>query len=199
MARAGLADRNETASMLARSANAVVNGAGRQFRSAVGMSQLAPFTDAARSVDRTNFSTTFISYYTYGSAVALALDLSLRDRSNGKLSLDDYMRAMWRVHGKPGGPEPGLVAKPYTLRDARERLAEVSGDRTFADDFFDRYVEGREAADYARLLVRAGFVFRKRNPGASWIGQVSTDGNGVITNLVPWGTRRSRRGSIRAT
>jgi predicted metalloprotease with PDZ domain len=188
MARAGLAGRDETAAMLARSANDVVNGAGRQFRSAVGMSQLAPFTDAARSVDRTNFSTTFISYYTYGSAVALALDLSLRDRSNGKLALDDYMRAMWRAHGKPGGPEPGLVAKPYTLKDARERLAEVSGDRKFADDFFDKYIEGREAADYTRLLARAGFVFRKRNPGAAWIGSISTDGNGMITNLVPWGT-----------
>ena len=122
------------------------------------MSQMAPFTDAARAVDKTNFSTTFISYYTYGSAVALALDLSLRDRSNGKISLDDYMRAMWRVHGKPGGPQPGLVAKPYTLADARARLAEVSGDRAFADEFFDKYIEGREVADYARLLLRAGYV-----------------------------------------
>jgi predicted metalloprotease with PDZ domain len=188
MGRAGLAGREQTAAMLAHSADAVVNGAGRQFRSAVEMSQLASFTDAARSVDPTNFSSTFISYYTYGSAVALALDLSLRDRSNGKLSLDDYMRAMWRAHGKPGGPEPGLVAKPYTLSDARERLAEVSGDRKFADEFFDKYIEGRETADYARLLARAGFLFRKRNPGAAWAGQLATDSNGMITNLVPWGS-----------
>ena len=131
---------------------------------------MAPFTDAARAVDKTNFSTTFISYYTYGAAVALALDLSLRDRSNGKLSLDDYMQAMWRVHGKPGGSQPGLVAKPYTLADARARLAEVSGDRAFADEFFDKYVEGRDVADYARLLLRAGYVLRKRNPGAAWLG-----------------------------
>ncbi len=131
---------------------------------------MAPFTDAARAVDKTNFSNTFISYYTYGAAVALALDLSLRDRSNGKLSLDDYMQAMWRVHGKPGGPQPGLVAKPYTLADARARLAEVSGDRAFADEFFDKYVEGRDVADYARLLLRAGYVLKKRNPGAAWLG-----------------------------
>jgi predicted metalloprotease with PDZ domain len=188
MARAGLADREQTAAGLTRAATAIVNGPGRQFRSAVGMSQHAPYTDAARSVDRTNFSTTWISYYTYGSAVALALDLSLRDRSNGKLSLDDYMRAMWRVHGKPGGPQPGLVAKPYSLKDARDRLAEVSGDRAFADTFFDKYVEGREVVDYAHLLARAGFVYRKRNPGAAWIGNANIDGSGTIANLVPWGS-----------
>jgi predicted metalloprotease with PDZ domain len=197
MARTGFANRDESVAALANAGAAVLLGPGRQFRSAVEMSQLAPFTDAARSVDRTNFSTTFISYYTHGAAIALALDLSLRDRSNGKISLDDYMRAMWRVHGKPGGPEAGLVAKPYTLRDARDRLAEVSGERAFADEFFDKYVEGREAADYGRLLQRAGFVMRKRNPGAAWAGlavvgtprtQSNVDNAGTITNLVPWGS-----------
>jgi predicted metalloprotease with PDZ domain len=188
MARTGLMKREQVAAGLAGAANAVINGAGRQFRSAVAMSQLAPFTDAARSVDRTNFATTFISYYTYGSAIALAMDLSLRDRSNGKLSLDDYMRAMWRVHGKPGGREPGLVAKPYTIDDARDRLAEVSGDRRFADEFFEQYVRGREVADYERLLLRAGFVLRT-GPGA-WIGlrTQNVDGGGMITTLVPWGS-----------
>jgi predicted metalloprotease with PDZ domain len=188
MTRAGFTPMDQGGAGLARAANAIINGAGRQFRSAVAMSQMAPFTDAARSVDKTNFSTTFISYYTYGAAIALALDLSLRDRSNGRISLDDYMRAMWRVHGKPGGPQPGLVAKPYTLKDARDRLAEVSGDRAFADEFFDKYVEGRQAVDYAPLLNRAGFVFRKRNAGAAWIGDVNVDGNGTITNLVDWGS-----------
>ena len=189
MGRTGLSTREETAAGLARAAVSVINGPGRQFRSAVQMSQMAPFTDAARSVDRTNFSTTFISYYTYGSAVALALDLSLRDRSNGRISLDDYMRAMWRAHGKPGGPEAGLVGKPYTLADARARLAEVSGDRAFADEFFDKYVEGREVADYSRLLLRAGYILRKRSPGAAWMGPANlVDGGGTINNLLPWGS-----------
>jgi predicted metalloprotease with PDZ domain len=197
MARTGLTSRDQSIPGLAGPAVSVINGAGRQFRSAVAMSELAPFTDAARSVDRTNFSTTFISYYTYGAAVALALDLSLRDRSSGKISLDDYMRAMWRAHGKPGGPEPGLVAKPYTLKDARDRLAEVSGDRRFADEFFDKYIEGRDAADYTRLLLRAGLILRKRYPGGAWSGLAvagtprtlsNIDGSGAITNLVPWGT-----------
>jgi predicted metalloprotease with PDZ domain len=74
------------------------------------------------------------------------------------------------------------------LQDARARLAEVSGDRAFADEFFDKYIEGREVVDYARLLQRAGYLFRKRNAGAAWIGQVGVDGNGTITSLAAWGT-----------
>ena len=197
MARTGIEKQEGALAGLANPAVAVLLGPGRQFRSAVAMSQMAPFTDAARSVDRTNFSTTFISYYTYGAAVALALDLSLRDRSNGKISLDDFMRAMWRAHGKPGGPEAGLVARPYTLKDARDRLAEVSGDRKFADEFFDKYIEGREAADYARLLQRAGVVLKKRNPGTAWAGLAvagtprtpsNVDAGGMISNLLAWGS-----------
>ena len=189
MGRAGLDDRNQTVADLGRAAVAVVNSPARHFRSAVAMSEHAPFTDAARAIDPTNFSTTFVSYYTYGSAIALALDLSLRDKSAGKITLDDYMRAMWRVHGKPGGEQPGLVAKPYTLKDARDRLAEVSGDRAFADGFFDRYVEGREAADYARLLLRAGYLFRARAAGAPWYGAPNlVDASGAVTGLTGWGT-----------
>jgi predicted metalloprotease with PDZ domain len=187
MGRAGLEDRHQTVADLARAATTVLNSPARRFRSAVAMSQMAPFTDAARSIDPNNHSIAFISYYTYGSAIALALDLSLRDRSAGKITLDDYMRALWRAHGKPSGPEPGLVAKPYTLKDARDRLAEVAGDRRFADEFFDKYIEGREAADYAPLLLRAGYLFRRRAPGAAWMGG-AVDSNGAITALVGWGT-----------
>jgi predicted metalloprotease with PDZ domain len=188
------------------SALAVINSPARQFRSAVEMSQMAAFSDAAVAIDETNLPATFISYYTYGAAIATALDLSLRDRSNGKVTLDDFMRAMWNAHGRPGGPSPALIAKPYTLKDARDRLAEVSGDREFADEFFDRYIEGRELPDYPRLLARVGLVLRKRSPGAAWAGVMEEGAAGPgrrrggtpaqqsvaagvrIPGLVNWGT-----------
>jgi predicted metalloprotease with PDZ domain len=184
--RAGLADEAQTIRSFGQLADAVVNDSGRQFRSAVEMSRMAPFVDAARSVDRTNFDVTFISYYTYGGAVALGLDLTLRDRSNGKVTLDDFMRAMWRTHGKPGGPEPGLVAKPYSLDDVQDRLAEVSGDAAFAAEFMRRYVTGRDVVDYSRLLARAGVLVRKRGAGQAWIGDLRFDAQSArITELVP--------------
>ena len=188
MVRAGLVPRVAGGAGLARAANTVINGSGRQFRSAVGMSRMAPFVDAARSVDPASFSNTHISYYTYGAAIALGLDLTLRERSNGKVTLDDYMRALWRAHGKPGGTTVGLVAKPYTMADLRARLGEVSGDAAFAQQFFDRYIAGRDVVDYARLLLRAGYLFRKASPGAAWIGDVHLDKNGTIDELLAWGT-----------
>jgi predicted metalloprotease with PDZ domain len=58
------------------------------------------------------------------------------------------------------------------VEDAEARLAEVSGDAAFARDFFARYVEGREVADYARLLRRAGLVV-KRDANRAWWGDLS--------------------------
>ena len=187
LARAGLASVDSTIRSLANSALDVATSPAHRFRSAVEMSELAPFSDAARSVDPTNFSYAFVNYYPYGAALALALDLELRARSAGKLSLDDYMRALWRVHGKPEGHTPGLVANPYTLADARDRLAEVADDREFARDFFARFIEGREVPDYAALLARAGVTVRKRHPGVGWTG-AQIDGTGRVTELVDWGT-----------
>ena len=182
--RAGLTPLDRAVGTMGSYASAVINDPGRRVHSAVEMSQLAPFTDAATAIDRTNFSNTFISYYTHGAAIAVALDLSLRARSNGTTTLDDYMRALWQVHGKAGGAQPGLVARPYTLKDARARLAEVAGDRAFSDEFFDKYIEGREVADYARLFEAAGIVFRRRNAGRAWLGDVEVDASGRVVSLV---------------
>jgi predicted metalloprotease with PDZ domain len=175
MLRADLREDTEGVGSWSGVINGVNNSPGTKFRSAVEMSRLAPFVDAAVSIDSTYWPNTFYSYYTFGEAIALGLDLTLRDRSDSKITLDDYMRAMWTTHGKPGGPAPGLVARPYTLADARARLAEVSGDKAFADDFFTRYIEGTERIDYTRLLERAGFLLRPASPGRATLGQIRGD------------------------
>lgn len=64
----------------------------------------------------------------------------------------------------------------------------MSGDRAFSNDFFSRFIEGRELVDYTRLLARAGFMVRKRAPGRAFGGQVTLQpaGNGFrITGVVP--------------
>ena len=59
MARAGVQTADPV--RLVGSAVSVLNNPARHMRSAVEMSQHAPFTDAAVAIDETNFSTTFIS------------------------------------------------------------------------------------------------------------------------------------------
>jgi predicted metalloprotease with PDZ domain len=184
--RAQIATVAESAQTFTSLIEAIAPNPGRQVRSAEEMSRMAAFIDGGRTVDRTNWSTTVISYYPYGGAIALALDLTLRDRSEGRLSLDDYMRAMWRKYGKPGGGREGYVDRPYTIDDAEASLSEVSGDGAFARDFFARYIRGHEVADYARLLAQAGFVVRKRHAGRAWLGDLHLEshGGGRVASLV---------------
>jgi predicted metalloprotease with PDZ domain len=187
LARAGLTSLATTTARMARFVESVASSPGRLVRSAEEMSRMAPFTDGGSPIDRTNWSSTVISYYDFGGAIALALDLTLRERSAGQLTLDDYMRALWRVHGRPGGSREGYVDRPYTMADAEARLSEVSGDAAFAHEFFGRYIQGHDVADYERLLDRAGLVLRRRSPWRAWWGEarVAASRDGVRLESAP--------------
>ena len=168
LTRAGLGTRD--AAIVAAAAD-VINSPGRAVRSPVEMSEYAPFADGAIFPDFTDANRTFLTYYTYGAGIALALDFSLRDMSGGRLSLDDYMKLLWDEHGKQDGPAPGLVAKPYTLQDLNDALAKLTDNRQFADDFFAKYVEGHDVPDYRRLLALAGYSL-DTNAGKGWLANV---------------------------
>jgi predicted metalloprotease with PDZ domain len=172
MRRTGLWSDEEFASRIGYTLDGVIRSPGRKYRSAEEMSRLAQFVDQAAWSDPTSFANHFISYYDWGAVIGLALDLSLRTRSDHKVTLDHYMRRLWQQFGRVPPPADGVVARPYTVQDLRTVLADVSGDTTFADEFFARFVHGRDVADFAMLLERAGFVLRKRNPGRAWIGPV---------------------------
>ena len=178
--RARLVDIASTAQTFGRLIETVAQNPGRLVRTAEEMSRMAPFIDGGRAIDRTNWSNTIISYYPFGGAIALALDLALRDRSDGRVSLDDFMRAMWRKYGKPGGSREGYVDHAYTIEDAEATLGEVSGDGGFAREFFGRYIQGHDVADYAQLLARAGFTVRRRNAGRAWLGDLQLEPHGKL-------------------
>jgi predicted metalloprotease with PDZ domain len=149
--------------------NTVTNSPGRQFASPPGMSIQAPFVDAASQVDPVNFSNTFISYYTYGAAVGLALDLAIRGRFEDR-SLDSLMQHLWRSHGK--------TEIPYVQADIEAALAEMTGNRRFAADFFSRYINDGQLPEFNALLEPAGMLVRKANAGKTWAGPVSFEFDG---------------------
>jgi predicted metalloprotease with PDZ domain len=187
--RSGLNTARAFAQNMGAAIDVVVNSPARSLRSAVEMSQMAPFVDRAGSSDRTNFDNTFISYYTWGSVIGLGLDLTLREKSDGRIGLDDVMRALWEKFGRPGTRTPGLVETPYTIDDVTAVLASVAGDAAFAEDFFARYIQGREVVDFSRLLSRAGFLLRKRAAGQAFIGtlQMQDGQSGVrVSESVPF-------------
>ncbi len=160
--RTGLLGLDRGLSQIGGNIASITLSPGTRYRSAVQMSRLAPISDPTNG-EPTDWNNTFVTYYAMGDMIALSLDLTLRVRSDSRVTLDDFMRAMWRRYGKPGGPSPGLVAKPYTMADVRACLAEVSGDKAFADDFVNKYIEGTEQIDFAGLLLHAGFIYESKS------------------------------------
>jgi predicted metalloprotease with PDZ domain len=180
--RAGFSTLDEFARELSGEVNRVLNGPGREMFSVVEMSEQAPFVDAARSIDANNFRNTFISYYTYGAALAFGFDLSIRERFPGK-SLDDWMRVMWRRHAD--------VGSPYTLTDLQSGLAEATGDAAFAAETFRKHIVGKEPLDYAALAKEAGLEVRKAHAGKPWVGAARVDSEGDGAKLAEVSLRGS--------
>jgi predicted metalloprotease with PDZ domain len=95
-----------------------------------------------------NSPNAIVSYYDKGALVALCLDLFLRSKTDGRVSLDDVMRELWRSFGKVGRgvPEDGI-------RQVAEALSGLSLRR-----FFAAAVDGTGDLPLKRLLKAAGIV-----------------------------------------
>lgn len=121
-----------------------------------------------------NHPNTSISYYTKGALVALALDLKLRAGTNGRTSLDDVVRALWKRFGERG------IGLP---EDGFEKLAEeVSG--LDLRDFFAVAVRGTEDLPLAELLAEFGVRLDLRPAtGADDKGGTPRTANGEILSL----------------
>ena len=95
--RAGLLDNSQYLKLVTRTINQVLQTPGRLVQS-VAEASFDAWVKYYRQDENTANHT--VSYYTKGSLVALCLDLALR--ANGKSSLDDVMRGLWR--SSEGGP-----------------------------------------------------------------------------------------------
>ena len=175
LARAGLIELPALLNDLGGVVSQVAGSPATRFRTAEGMSRMAPFVDAASWIDRTNWPNTYISYYVHGAAIGFGFDFAIRQNTGNRASLDDVMKTMWKSFGKPGGREPGYVDRPYTPRDFEEAIGQVTGDRAFASDLMRRYVQGHEVMDYARLVQQAGLVIKPLFPGRASLGTLSTE------------------------
>lgn len=169
MARAGVRTPEEYIEGLDGTLNYVINSPGRQFFNPIEMSYRAPFVDAATSIDPTNNSNIFVSYYSYGSVLGLALDLSLRAMGND-LNLDNYMKLLWEKYGK--------TEVAYTVRDLESALKEYAGEE-FASSFFDQYIYNSAMPDYDTLLQQFGVNFQLENPGQASLGGTIRQQDGV--------------------
>ena len=184
LCRVGIVSPEEYVEGLTKTFNYVWNSPARQFFNPIEMSYQAPFVDAATSVDPVNRENTFISYYSYGSVLGLALDLSLRQ--NG-LNLDEYMQLVWKGYG--------INESPYSLEDLHSALNRYAG-KTFGDAFFDNYIYQSGMPDYQTPLASVG-VTLNRDPESPYFGsttELDGDGHGEITQNTPIGSPAYKAG-----
>jgi predicted metalloprotease with PDZ domain len=99
-----------------------------------------------------NAPNAIISYYAKGALIAFGLDMTLRQRSGDRLSLDDLMRLLWQRHGK---------RRVGVDEDDVQHLAEeLLGEPLTA--FFDSYVYGVEELPLATWFETVGIGYRLR-------------------------------------
>ncbi len=128
LVRSGVIDRDAYLALLARTVSNVQRGPGRRTQS-IAESSFDAWIKFYRQDE--NAPNAIVSYYAKGSLAALALDLTIRQRTRGRHSLDDVLRAMWERYGKNAfdggegldeGALPRLIEETVGLRlDAQIR------------------------------------------------------------------------------
>ena len=100
-----------------------------------------------------------VDYYDKGAILGLLLDLEIRKQSKGAKSLDDVMRYLYLEFYKQ--------ERNYTPEDFQKACEAMAG--TSLEQFFAKYVSGREELDYNRALIAAGL--RLETTGAATSGK----------------------------
>jgi predicted metalloprotease with PDZ domain len=111
-----------------------------------------------------NAPNAIVSYYQKGAMIALALDLTIRKKTNGTKSLDDVMRALWNEFGvtRIGVPEAAIeqIASRVTGVDLHE--------------FFTHAVYSTDDPDLTPLFLHVGVAMTFQAPGSA-AGSKSND------------------------
>jgi predicted metalloprotease with PDZ domain len=117
-------------------------------------------------------------YYPKGSLAGFMLDILIRDASDNARSLDDVMRELYRSEYKRGSG--------FTNAEWWAAVSRAAGGRSF-DDFYARYVDGREPFPWDSILPRAALrAVREPQPRLGVF--TAPDSGGVrVTQLEPGG------------
>jgi predicted metalloprotease with PDZ domain len=137
--------------LLGKTVSSVWRGSGRTKQS-IAESSFDAWTKYYRQDE--NAPNAIISYYTKGSLVGLAFDLTIRAKTGGARSLDDLMRALWEGYGRDFYAGASGSGRGVTEKEVEALFDEVSGVRL--KSLFDRHVRGTEDIPLAKLYAPFG-------------------------------------------
>jgi predicted metalloprotease with PDZ domain len=194
MRRSSLWDDSRYLSELNESFEYVENSPGTRLMSAVDSSLAAPFIDSAMHRQQTNLSNTSITYYLKGELIGLVMDLTIRERTNGRRSLDDVFRQMYdEFYVKAPNATYYLKGRGYTEEDFVRVLSQVAG--TDMQNFYDRYIRGVEPLPYDSALGAVGLRLVKTPNEAAYSGIViERGGAGLRVAALPTDGPAARSG-----
>jgi predicted metalloprotease with PDZ domain len=141
--RAGLISESEFLTATARAMQNMQNTPGRLVQSAEESSYDAWIKYYRQDENSINSQ---VSYYDKGALLGLLLDLEIRKRSGGAKSLDDVMRYLYAEFFKKN-----RNYGPADFQKASELMAGAS-----LEEFFSKYVRGKDELDYNGALAAAG-------------------------------------------
>lgn len=148
LVRSGIISESTYFKLLGKTVASVLRGSGRTKQS-IAESSFDAWSKYYRQDE--NAPNAIISYYTKGSLVGLAFDLTIRAKTGGAKSLDDVMLALWERCGRDfyeGG------ARGVTEQEVEALFDEVAGVRL--KSIFERYIRGTEDIPLAKLYAPFG-------------------------------------------
>lgn len=154
LVRAGLITPQSYLELLGQNITRVIRGSGR-LKQTVWDSSFYTWTKFYKQDE--NAPNAIVSYYGKGALIAMGLDLTLRQQTAGKTSLDDVMRYLWQTYGKTG---EGVDEK--TIEDEIEKLTRVG-----LGDFFTHFLRGTGELPLSDWLTSSGVDYQLRPPQSS--------------------------------
>lgn len=164
--RAGLMNEKDFLASVAGAATGVENTEAREY--------ISPAESSVSTWVGYDSPTAFsISYYTQGQNLGALLDLSIRNDTDGRSSLDDVMRTLFSDFYKRG--------KGFTTEDMISIINRLT--KKDYHDFYRRYVFGTEVPDYDKILGYAGYKLDKTTRQSPVFGFGARNRNGGLTVL----------------
>ncbi|WP_273163205.1 M61 family metallopeptidase [Massilia timonae] len=148
LVRAGIIGEATYFKLQAKIIGGVLRGSGR-LKQSVADSSFDAWSKYYRQDE--NSPNAIISYYTKGSLIALAFDLTIRAKTGGVKSLDDIMLALWERYGRDFYHGAG---RGVTEQEVEALFDEISGLKL--KNMFERYVRGTEDLPLAKLYAPLG-------------------------------------------
>lgn len=174
--RAGVIDSGAYLKLIEKTMNNVHRGSGR-LKQSVAESSFDAWTKYYRQDE--NAPNAIVSYYAKGSLVALLLDLVIRRDTQGRRSLDDVMRALWRSYGRDFYSAKG--GRGVSEQDVEALFDEITGLRL--KPIFDLAVRGTRDLPLAEAFAAVGIDLADRRKAVAPSMAVRTQRDGSHCKL----------------